>query len=162
LGCSSGIELLTQRYKSQIAGVLLLPRPDRHAKDCSGVALCPGRRPEMPTRQTRVFAPRPQMQAVGSVRGARTPACRAHTHVGACASNAMRNPGQAIGIAGLPWTRVVANQHASVLPRPSLGAEHPLNATTCVASSKLSMCSGVTEPLQPPRPEAELAPRLGV
>src|SRR5437870_3225664 len=28
--------------------------------------------------------------AVGSVRGARTPACRAHTHVGACASNAMR------------------------------------------------------------------------
>ena len=24
--------------------------------------------------------------AVGSVRGARTPACRAHTHVGACAA----------------------------------------------------------------------------
>src|SRR5882724_11480738 len=47
---------------------------------------------KVPTRQTRVFAPRPQMQAVGSVRGARTPACRAHTHVGACASNAMRNP----------------------------------------------------------------------
>src|SRR5205823_10803407 len=39
------------------------------------------------------FAPWPQVQAVGSVRGARTPACRAHTHVGACASNAMRNPG---------------------------------------------------------------------
>ena len=56
------------------------------------------------------------MQAVGSVRGARTPACRAHTHVGACAEiQAMGEPASHLRLPpmGAAAARLPSEEHGA-------------------------------------------------